>query len=167
MTLAGDPSLTVRDAEEADVPTLMVLKGADSEQIHRDRLQEAQDGALRYLVLVHEQQVIGYVCLVFRRPEDTLFMPHIDDLRLAEEHRGQGYGTAFIQELERIAAAAGYHEIYISVEPDDNPRALALYQRLGYQQIQAKPYLNTWDYRTADGQIHQGSDWIVDMVKPL
>ena len=113
--------------------------------------------------------VIGFVCLVFRRPEDegALYMPHIDDLRLTEEYRGRGYGTAFIHELERIADEAGYQDIYISVEPRENPRAHALYRRLGYEQLQDEPYLSTWNYRTADGEIHQGSIWIVDMVKQI
>ena len=82
--------------------------------------------------------MIGFACLVLRRPaswfdaDDEQHLPQIVDLQVAEMHRGRGYGTAFVRAIERIAAAAGSHELYLAVEPEHNPRAFALYRRLGY-----------------------------------
>ena len=165
--------ITVRDAVEADLPALIAIKGDDSEALHRDRLRDAKAGGFRYLVLLRGQEVIGLACLVSRRPaswsdaNNTQHLPQMVDLQVAESQRGQGYGSAFVRAIEREAARAGYHELYIAVEPADNPRAYALYQRLGYQQLQPEPYLKAWEFTDSGGDRHHGEDWIVDMVKPL
>jgi GNAT superfamily N-acetyltransferase len=165
--------MAVRDATLADIPALTAIKGAGSEALHRDRLDDAQRSDIRYLVLEVNQAVIGFACLVLRRPaswsdaDDSRYLPQIVDLQVQEAQRGQGYGSAFVRALEGIAADAGYAHLYLSVDPLTNPRAYALYQRLGYQQIQAVPYRKTWGFTDSEGQVHRGEDWLVDMVKHL
>jgi ribosomal protein S18 acetylase RimI-like enzyme len=56
----------------------------------------------------------------------------ISDLIVAESHRGHGYGTAIIQSLVRAAIKLGAEEAEIGVALS-NPRAAALYHRLGFQ----------------------------------
>ena len=89
------------------------------------------------------------------------------DLRVKESRRGQGYGTVFVRAIEQTAAAAGNSQLYLSVDPLNNPRAYALYQRLGYQQLQAEPHRETWEFMDSAGQVHRGDDWAIDMVKQL
>ena len=101
MVSANVPVITVRDAEDADLPALVALKGERSEVAHRDRLGEAQGGGSRYLVLLRGQEVIGSALLVFRRPaswsdaNDTEHLPQIVDLRVAKAQRGQGCGWSW------------------------------------------------------------------------
>ena len=165
--------ITIRAAVLADLPALVTIKGADSEAMHRDRLGDAQDPSFRYLVLVAEGTVIGFACLVMRRPAywsdgaDPTHLPQIVDLQVTVGQRGRGYGTVFIQTLEQMAVAAGYACLYISVEPVDNPRSYALYRRLGYQPLQLAPYPKSWTFTDSAGTIHQGEAWVVDMVKEL
>lgn len=165
--------MIVRDAMEADIPALTAVKGEGTETLHRDRLRDGQDAGFRYLVLMVEHELIGYACLVFRRPaswtdaDDTAHLPHLDDLRVKDARQRQGYGSAFIRAIERIAATAGAHQLYLSVEPAHNPRAYALYQRLGYRQIQSAPYHQVWEFADTAGVVHRGEDWVVDMVKEL
>ena len=167
-----DHSFVVRDAEEGDIPKLTAIKGVGSEVIHRDRLRDAQNGSFRYLVILVGQEVIGFACLVFRRPSywsdagELEHLPQIVDLQIQEAWRGQGYGTAFIRAIEQLAAAET-NQIYIRVEPIDNPRAYALYQQLGYQSLQTQPYQKTWEFTDSEGELHRGMDWVVDMVKKL
>jgi GNAT superfamily N-acetyltransferase len=167
------PAITVRDADETDLPALIAIKGDGSEALHRDRFREAREGSYRYLVLLRGHEVIGFALLLFRRPaswsdaNDTEHLPGIVDLQVAASQRGQGYGSAFIRAIEREAARAGCDHLYIAVEPADNPRAFALYQRLGYQPLQPEPYLKAWEFTDSGGIKHQGEDWLVDMVKPL
>jgi GNAT superfamily N-acetyltransferase len=171
--MMNDKHITVRDAAEFDIPALTAIKGEGTEPLHRDRLRDAQSADLRYLVLVVQQELIGYACLVFRRPaswsdaDDTTLLPHLDDLRVSDAYQGQGYGSAFIRAIERIAAASGAEHLYLRVEPEHNPRAYALYQRLGYQQLQNQPYLIRWAFTDSAGMAHWGEDWVVDMVKEL
>lgn len=167
------PRISVRDAEEADVLALTAIKGEGSASLHRDRLRDAHDSDIRYLVLLADQEIMGFACLVFRRPSywsdagDTQHLPHIVDLQVIESQRRKGYGSTLVRAMERIAAEAGYEQLYISVEPVDNPLAYALYLRLGFKQLQSKPYLKIWEFRDSGGQVHHGEDWVVDMMKQL
>lgn len=165
--------ITVRDAEEADVPALTAIKGDGTEVLHRDRLRDAHGIGFRYLVLLEDQEIIGFACLVIRRPaywsdsNDTHHLPQIVDLQVKESRRGQGYGSHFVRAMEHIASKAGYGQLYMSVEPLNNPRAYVLYQRLGYQQAQPAPYRKIWEFQDSEGKLHRGEDWVIDMVKQL
>src|SRR5262249_3111289 len=110
MPAQGLQRLTIRDADEADLPALTRIKGEGTAAIHRDRLLEARETmgtGLRYLVLIADQEAIGFACLVLRRPAswsdagDMQHVPQIVDLRVQESHRGGGYGSAFIRAIER------------------------------------------------------------------
>ena len=82
--------LTVRDAEAVDIPALTAIKGAGSDVLHRDRLGDAKRSDIRYLVLVVDHAVIGFACMVLRRPaswsdtDDTQHLPQIVDLQVQE-----------------------------------------------------------------------------------
>jgi GNAT superfamily N-acetyltransferase len=173
MVSEGVSRITVRDAEEADVPALKAIKGDGIEVLHRDRLRDAQCTGFRYFVLLADQEIIGFACLVIRRPaywsdaNDTHHLPQIVDLQVKESQRGQGYGSYFVHAIEHIASEAGYRHLYVSVEPLNNPRAYALYQRLGYQRVQPEPYRKIWEFQDSEGKLHRGEDWVVDMVKQL
>ena len=164
------PKVLVRDAEEGDVPALLAIKGG-GEAVHFDRLRDARGPGFRYLVLVLDQEVIGFACLVFRRPtywsdgNDRRYLPQIVDLQIKESERSRGHGSEFLWNLERMAAESGYGEIYLRVDPLNNPRAHALYQRLGFDSLQTEPYLDVWEFRDSSGELHRGEDWALDMVK--
>ncbi|MBZ0289934.1 MAG: GNAT family N-acetyltransferase [Anaerolineae bacterium] len=165
--------ITVRDAQPADVPALTAIKGQGSEAVHLDRLRDARGGECRYLVLLMTDQIIGFCCLVLRRPahwsdaDDRDHLPQIVDLQVLESQRGRGFGSAFIHAMEPMAADMGCRELYLTVEPRDNPRAYALYRRLGYIPLQPEPYLKSWTFTDSRGDVHRGEDWVVDMVKAL
>ncbi len=57
----------------------------------------------------------------------------ISDLMIAEPLRGQGIGTALIQRLVQESLRLGMREIEIGAA-FSNPRALALYLRLGFEE---------------------------------
>ena len=171
--MGAEDRIVIREANAFDIVALTAIKGAGSEVLHRDRLRDARDPGFRYYVLEDGGEVLAYACLVFRRPlywsdaADLEHLPQIVDLQVAEAKQGQGYGTCFIQNLEYRAAQSGFERIYLSVEPFDNPRALALYMRLGYMQLQPAPYQERWEYIDSDGKSHRGVAWVVDMVKKL
>jgi len=165
------PTFSMHDATEADLAQLTSIR--QSEALHRGRLRDAKSPDFRYFVMLDGEEAVGFVSLVFSRPQswinkdDTEHLPEVNDLYIAEDRRGQGYGTQAIQFLESVTAKAGYPQLYISVESRDNPRAYALYQRLGYQQLQDEPYFHRWGSIDGDGQLQQGELWLVDMVKRL
>lgn len=165
------PPFIMRDATESDLPNVVHIR--QPEALHRGRMRDAKSPDFRYFVMVDGQEAVGFVSLVFRRPQswmnknDTKHLPEVNDLYIAEDRRGQGYGSQAIHFLERITSEAGYKQLYIAVESQDNPRAYALYQRLGYKQLQAEPYFHHWGSIDGDGILRQGDLWLVDMVKSL
>lgn len=56
----------------------------------------------------------------------------ISDMIVARRYQGMGYGTAIIQTLARAARAMGVRELEIGAALS-NPRAAALYRRLGFE----------------------------------
>ena len=163
----------IRDAIDADIPILTSIKGTGTEIIHRDRLRAAQDASFHYLVLIADENIIGFACLVYRRPsywsdaKDEKYLPQIVDLQIEESRQGHGYGSEFIHLLETIAAKAGSKHLYLSADPVNNPRAHALYLRLDYQPVQSEPYRKLWQFTDSQGNLHSGEDWIIDLVKEL
>jgi RimJ/RimL family protein N-acetyltransferase len=169
--MTGNSQIVIRDAEAADLAALVAVR--PPEALHRGRLRDAQSADYRYFVLLRDHEIIGFCSLVFRRPptwsnaNDEQHLPQIVDLHIAESQRGQGYGSEAIRAMERITFDARYRQLYIAVDPLDNPHAYALYQRLGYQQLQFEPYFHIWESIDGDGKTQRGEVWLVDMVKSL
>jgi ribosomal protein S18 acetylase RimI-like enzyme len=57
---------------------------------------------------------------------------YIDTLSVSPDFGGQGIGSQLIQEVENVARNKSFHKIALVVFKD-NPRACALYQRIGYE----------------------------------
>jgi ribosomal protein S18 acetylase RimI-like enzyme len=163
----------IRDAHFLDMKQLAALRYADAPIIHFDRLREAMAQHLRYLVAERSRQIIGFGVLVFQWPErwpnlgDHTRLPQMMDLYVAEAARGQGIGTQMIQTMEKAACKARHKKLFISVDPVNNPRAHALYIRLGYQPLQDHAYQDHEWLALSKNTPDQTQEWILDMVKVL
>lgn len=77
--------------------------------------------------------VVGHLILsLFFSNEFGGVMAYIDELSISPDRRSQGLGTAAIQAVLTRAATEGWVRIALEVN-DDNPRARALYTRLGFE----------------------------------
>lgn len=165
------PALLVRDATSGDVASL--TRVGSPRAIHADRVRQADEFDLHYLVVLADDTLIGFGLIVFGWPETWPPHDHPDrlpvmiDLVVDDECRSRGAGTAMIDHMEQIAAARGCEKIHVSVNPGDNPRAQALYLRLGYEIVDPEPYLSKWEFTDSDGEVHSGEEWIIDLVKRL
>lgn len=162
---------TVRRATEADILTLTDLKAPLA--LHQDRLQDAEGGKLLYMVVEQAGTIVGFGLLVFERPanwsdaDDRSRLPDVIDLFVREECRSRGAGSSLIAKMEETARSRGYTQLYIGVDPVDNPRAQQLYLRLGYAPLQTQPYRLHWKFTDSGGNFHEGIDWRIDLVKAL
>lgn len=63
--------------------------------------------------------------------------PYLATLAVAAEHRGQGIGSRLVRHVEDVSRGEAVH-LFICVS-SFNPRAQALYRRLGYVQVGELP----------------------------
>jgi GNAT superfamily N-acetyltransferase len=161
----------VREATEADLPALTDLKTPLA--LHKDRLRDADERRLLYLVVEQSGTIVGFGLLVFKRPaswsdaNDSSRLPDVIDLFVRADCRSRGAGSSLIVKMEETARSRGYPHLYIGVDPVDNPRAQQLYLRLGYAPLQTQPYRLHWKFTDSGGNFHEGNDWRVDLVKEL
>jgi GNAT superfamily N-acetyltransferase len=166
-------NLTFRDATADDLPALYQLRYADAPGIHKTRLDDTAGGQTRYLVAELDGILVGFTTLVFQRPahwsapQHADQLPSVQDLFIREDLRGRGIGSRFMFFLEDQVAQAGFHRLSLSVDPIHNVPARRLYERLGYHPLQSEPYHDHWEFSDANGALHQGDEWLIDLVKEL
>lgn len=91
--------------------------------------------------------------------------PEISGLGLSPEAlRSERTVTALVEAAEALVRERGHVSVGLGVEKN-NPRAEALYGRLGYRPSLA--YLACWSYEDASGMTHQVADACTFMYKPL
>jgi GNAT superfamily N-acetyltransferase len=161
-------SFRLRDVVSGDLATLSVIK--PTEALHRDRIRDANNDYIRYMVAEQENIIVGFGLIVFKSLETWTkmrFVPAIVDLYVKPDLRSQGIGTSMIREMEKSALKRGFGEIFIGVDPDSNQRAYSLYLRLGYEPFDKEPYLEHWSFTTSDGELREGYNWIIYLRKEL
>ena len=163
----GDP-VTVRDAVEADLDALQALSGTRA--MHADRIREALLGWMQYLVAEVQGRAVGFGLLVYTVPPDwdrSEHAPLVVNLYVLSDCRSRGVGSAILREMETRTRRRGFAAMYLRVEPENNPLAFALYKRLGFEPLQDKPFLDPYRFTDSDGNVHQGVEWNVEMMKRL
>lgn len=98
---------SVRSAQEADLAALGAMRPPES--LYRTRLSEASNGDIDFLLVLRGSDIVGFVLLVFRRPEswrDPLgqeTLPGICDLWVRPESRSQGAGSFLVNHMAELA----------------------------------------------------------------
>lgn len=171
MSAVGGGMLQVRDVGRTDIDVLARLKPPVA--LHRDRLRDAEAGALQYCVIEAEGAIVGFGCLVFRRPAtwsdagDARNVPEIVDLFVTPEARGRGVASYFVRALEARAVARGEWTLFLAVSPQESAAAHRLYERLGYRALDPVPFRKQWAFVDLDGAQHSGSGWVIEMARDL
>lgn len=102
---------------------------------------KTQDGALVGGALADMARVygrlgalwrLGLLALLSRDTENARFL--MDGLFVAPEARGRGVGTRLLAAIAEEARLRGYREVRLDVV-EENARARALYERLGYRPV--------------------------------
>ncbi|MFD1887521.1 GNAT family N-acetyltransferase [Paenibacillus wenxiniae] len=104
-----------------------------------------RDGAVAGFVLAYHGKDIERLDAPIKRRLQQLGLPdegivpearadeyYLDSVAVHPSFQGQGLGTLLIREFEQQALRLGHHKVLLIVDVD-NPRAKALYERLGYK----------------------------------
>jgi ribosomal protein S18 acetylase RimI-like enzyme len=140
--------LTIRDLTPADVPTCTWSGGRlHLEQLHV-QLARAQSGVVDYLAVCPPSNIpvaIGSVDYVERPGSGMLWQ-----LAVMPALQSCGIGTLLVHAAEERILKRGLSTAELGVE-EDNPRARALYERLGYRAYATEP--DGWDTEGPDGTV--------------
>jgi GNAT superfamily N-acetyltransferase len=107
--------------------------------------------------------------LFLRQPSEgspKSHIPKISDLYVAQRFRSMGIGTIMIVRMEELAVAFGHKVMHVGVDPVDNLRALALYERLGYVPID-EPHQKRAIFYDEAGNATERKDWNINLRKQL
>ena len=126
----GVSSLTVDDLSERDVDHIPWSGGALHVKHVAQEIVRAKIGESDYLaVRSPEGYPVSIGCVDYAKKPDG---GYLSQLSTHEQLRGLGIGTRLIQEAERRIVSRGQEWAYLCVETN-NPKAKALYERLGYE----------------------------------
>lgn len=142
--------LTIRDLAPEDLPSCVWAGSAiDMASIGR-ALERAARGEVDYLAVCPPSGLpvaLGGVDYARRPGAGTLWQ-----LMVLGALQSCGIGTILIRAAEQRIRARGLHRAELAVE-DINPRARALYERLGYVAYGREP--QSWNEPAPDGSINR------------
>lgn len=131
---AAETAASLRPMREADLDAVMLIEQRAypypwTRGIFRDCLHAG------YPMWLLERQgvIVGYGVLSIAAGE-----AHVLNLCTAPGSEGQGWGARMLQTLLKIARGHGARRVFLEVRPS-NPRAIALYERSGFNEIGRRP----------------------------
>ena len=154
--------LTIRDLTPADLPACAWAGSATHLASIARALDRARRGEVDYLAVCPPSGLpvaVGGVDYARTPGAGTLWQ-----LAVHEAVQSCGIGTILIQAAEQRIRARGRHRAELSVE-ENNPRARALYERLGYLAYGREP--DSWDEEAPDGSTVRYETVCVLMRKEL
>ena len=139
--------------------------------VHARRHARQAEGLSTFLVAWQDDRPVGSCeirwdgCAAPEVRAEYQYCPEINGVGVwPESMRSHGIGTALIRDAELRAAERHLPYVGLGVA-DDNPRAAALYARLGYRPVVS--YLDRWSYKDSNGAVHDVADRCMFLVKRL
>jgi ribosomal protein S18 acetylase RimI-like enzyme len=156
--LALELDVTIRPAVDADLDQLEWFGHQRAFRPHiAEVLARRRRGETELLVAIVNDFAVGRLGIDFtRRREKALLW----SFAVIPNLQGLGIGTALIGEAESLVRARGLVVAEIDVSKD-NPRAQALYERLGYAIVDERQ--EDWTYVDESGRavVVHDDDWVL------
>ena len=150
----------LRLAYENDLPGLSTIR--NNKDLFKKYLMQFEKKEV-YLVIVEQMELIlGFGVLKLK---GTLH-PKLSDLYVKGEYRGNGVGSNLIKYRENIARNLGYSELFVSVDPIENPKMIKLIQKHGYEAI-SEPYIKEAVFYNDDGTTYNKTYTRINLKKLL
>ncbi len=161
------PSLpvVVRFMRESDCALLEWHGGIDLRSWYRRQWDAHQAHEICVLVADWNDFPVGQIAIHWRGKPTHPHIPDLQSLRVLGAFGRMSIGSRLLECAERVVVERGFNQITLAVGTQ-NPRAHALYERLGYHVI-GEPYDDEWHYIDARGQDCAACEVVIDMVKEL
>ncbi|MBX9739922.1 MAG: ribosomal protein S18-alanine N-acetyltransferase [Beijerinckiaceae bacterium] len=130
--------MQIRKASLDDLDAVERIENAvfSSDQLSRRSLRRYIGAPSAAMIVVRENDAVtGYALIGLRKgsKKASLYSIAVDT-----QHAGRGAGRALLQACEHEARARGCEALTLEVRAD-NPRAIALYERSGYERAGVEP----------------------------
>ena len=165
-------NISVRPAKEADLPTLAQWFPTNRPNRFRAYWQLQERGWITYLIIWLDQRPIGQGTLRWLGPRDSVVAaaypdcPELLGFGVSPEFQSQGIGSQLLEDYEVRAKERGCAIVGLAVGVE-NPRAQALYRRVGYTPVPLPSYIDRWSWRNEAGEKMWVDDECIFMVKHL
>ncbi|MFC0674768.1 GNAT family N-acetyltransferase [Brachybacterium hainanense] len=153
---------SVRDLDVADLPRCTWAGSSLHLEDVARQLERARRGEVIYLLVLEDDLPVA---IGGADPRQRPGEAHLWQLATDPSRQGEGFGSYLIAALEGAAGERGIARAVLGVE-DDNPRALALYERLGYVRT-GEIVPEEWDERGPDGRTYRHHAQVILLVKDL
>jgi GNAT superfamily N-acetyltransferase len=162
----------VRQATQADVDQLEKEIPSGRSRFHHRRFDRQEDGSSSYLIAWRDGRPVGNLLLKWQGPDEEIVHRHLSDvpelnaIGVKEDLRGQGIGTALIEEAEELARKRGYETVGLAVGTE-NEAAYRLYLRLGYNDWAHGTFMTEWAEIGPAGHERVESEEVIYLTKEL
>ncbi|WP_045743829.1 MULTISPECIES: GNAT family N-acetyltransferase [Actinoplanes] len=163
--------LVVKQCRWTDVAVWEKHSPTGPNRYHEFRFRRQCAGVSTFLIAWLGEEPVGSTELLWQGAKESPVRarfpgcPEINGLVVVPEHQSRGIGTALIRTAERLAADRRRHRIGLGAS-DGNPRAAALYLRLGYQETGCH-YLDRYPFIDDQGSVHEMADPSRFLVKRI
>ena len=150
MSIDGGAYTAIRSAQRGDLIASTLVRPSFDLMEARRRLVWCRNSDCAWYLYWEESDVLGWVLVSWQGKETAPKYPDLFDLYVRQDSRGRGIGTQLVYFCEEMASKWGFKKIGLAVNHTANPRALALYQRLGYRVIDTRALFG-WSMRRRRG----------------
>ena len=140
---------------------------------HAERLERQRRGLVTYLIAWDQDLPVGHALLKWGGAEEQHIAsalegscPDVEDLLVLAAYRSRGVGTQMLQAAELLVRERGFRCLGLSVDVR-NPRAQALYERLGFRDAGLGPHDERGEYVDRDGQVTTWEETCIYLIKTL
>lgn len=151
---------TIRLANENDLFGLCSIR--NNRALFTNYLTQCMNKELYLVIAEQNARILGFGVLKIKGP----LHPKLSDLYVKEDYRGNGIGSDLIRYRENIARNLGYKEIYVSVDPIENPKMVKLMKTHSYETI-SDPYIKKAIFYNTDGSSYDKTYIRIDLKKLL
>lgn len=120
--------VAIRVVVRSDLDGLREWYGPQRDDSFRRSFERHRAGEVVYLVAELDGVTVGHLGIDLVRTPDVAWLWQFG---VREPLQGRGIGSEMVRYAEEVARERSYHVAEIAAETD-NPRARALYERLGY-----------------------------------